>query len=107
MPGHRQEFPHDLRPIRRQRSFSGAVELKFRKIFYRALLLWYLSLDYWAVKLLPQLKGSKINLDSRRIFGERNKAWQKVMGKVFSHCHPICRDCRYFCMIDLPLYQVD
>jgi hypothetical protein len=81
--------------------------LKFRKIFYRVLMIWYLSLDYWAGRWLPQLKGSKTDLASRRIFSERNKAWQEEMGQVFSHCHPICRDCRHCCMIDLPLYQVD
>ena len=29
------------------------------------------------------------------------------MAEIFAPYHPLCRECQYCCMIDLPLYRVD
>ncbi len=87
---------------------SMPATLRLRKFCYRALHVWFLFLEYRAGKWLPQMKGSKIDLNSRRIFRERNKARQEELGALFRRYQNFCHQCQACCgHTDLPLLQID
>ena len=72
------------------------------------LTIWYISLDWYAGKLLSQASdGNILDFQSQKIFKQRNEKFQKEMAEVFNPYHYRCRRCQYCCMIDLPFYQVD
>ncbi len=80
----------------------------FRMFLFDCLNAWYGFLDYWAGKGLCKVQSSDFKEPvSRSLFLRRNETLQREMAEVFAPYHPLCRECKYCCMIDLPLYQVD
>ena len=80
----------------------------FRMFLFDCLNAWYGLLDYWAGKALRKVESSNFKEPmSRSLFLRRNAKLQRELAEVFAPYHPLCRECKYCCMIDLPLYQVD
>jgi hypothetical protein len=75
---------------------------KLRKFFRTPLIIWHLSLDWYAGRLLSHPRYENIlDFQSLEIFKKRNEKFQKEMAEVFKSYHDRCQRCQFCCRLFL------
>jgi hypothetical protein len=79
-----------------------------RKFMFNSLRMWYISLDWYAGKLLHIAINRNIDdFKSLKIFKNDNEIFQNKLADVFKSYHHRCSRCQDCCMLAMPLHEID